>query len=340
MKKIDKRFLINDTLTSIVIIIDYLQADLSKIIEAIDKEIQARSSLYEIICIDNTGLLEEQKQFKKIQQKNLHSRFIHLSKQYPHDIALTVGIDSCIGDYVIFYDLSSDTPDIINTLLEQLVRGYDIVIGSAKSRLKHLTILSQLFLRLIVRISQQGYFYRSNYTVGLSRRAVLAMTRTRRKNRNFSYLNSLIGLKKIIIEYWTDVYPVSYFARNSFIQVVISVLNDVISNSFKPIRWISLLGMLGSTLFLLYIFIIIVLVVFFNMRWIAPQGWISLATVMGGMFFLLFSCLTIMSEYLIRIMDEARDEPLYFISHEIDGSHRTLKNLKKKRSNRLNIVKI
>ena len=119
----------------------------------------------------------------------------------------------------------------------------------------------------------------------------------------------------------------------------VKILNDIISNSFKPIRMISFLGMFGSTLFLLYIIVVVFLVVFLNMTWIAPQGWISLATIIGCMFFLLFSCLTIMSEYLIRIMDETRDEPLYFISQEFDSSH-FMGKVSHKRSSRLNIVKV
>jgi len=38
------------------------------------------------------------------------------------------------------------------------------------------------------------------------------------------------------------------------------------------------------------------------------------------MFFLLFSLLTLLSEYIIRIMNETRNEPIYFIADEIDKS--------------------
>ena len=51
-----------------------------------------------------------------------------------------------------------------------------------------------------------------------------------------------------------------------------------------------------------------------------PKGWITLSTVMGSMFFFLFSLLSVISEYIIRIMDESRDEPFYFISEEINKS--------------------
>jgi dolichol-phosphate mannosyltransferase len=338
MKKIDKRFLINDTLTSVIVIIDKLHPDLISIVQKIDQKIQEKSLLYEIVCIDNTGIGHESNILQKIQKKIKNTRFIYLSKKYSNDIAMTVGIDSSIGDYVIFYDLRTDAPEIITTFFNQLIKGHDVVIGYPDISVKLISWISRLFLWTTEHLSKHGYFYRFNYTVGLSRRAVAAITRTRRKNRNFTYLNSVIGLKKTIINYNVISSTNFRLEKISFITIFLNVLNDVISNSFKPIRWISLFGMMGSVLFLVYIFIIVVLIVLFDMTWIAPQGWISLATVIGGMFFLLFSCLTIMSEYLIRIMDESRNEPLYYISSEIDSSHRIMKVSDFKKTKRLNIL--
>lgn len=338
MKKIDKKFLINDTLTSVIVIIDQLHPDLISIVQELDQKIHEKSLLYEIVCIDNTGIGEESKILQKIQKRIKNSRFIYLSKHYSNDIAVTVGIDSSIGDYVIFYDLRTDIPELITIFFNQLIQGHDVVIGYPDISVKWISPISRIFLWLTEHLSRHGYFYRFNYTVGLSRRAVAAITRTRRKNRNFTYLHSMIGLKKIFVKYQASTSTKFKLVELSFIAIFLTVLNDVISNSFKPIRWISLLGMLGSVLFLVYIFIIVLLILVFNMTWIAPQGWISLATVIGGMFFLLFSCLTIMSEYLIRIMDESRNEPLYYISSEIDSSHRIMKISGTRKSKRLNIL--
>jgi dolichol-phosphate mannosyltransferase len=221
-----------------------------------------------------------------------------------------------------------------------LEKGFDVVIGNPKNQQASLSLFSRLFLSMVTAFSRQGYFYRSNHSLALNRRAVLSITRTRRKNRNFTYLNSLIGLKRQIISYEGLSNQSANDPRTGLFTILKVVLDDVISNSFKPIRWISLLGMLGSTLFLLYILGVVILIIVFQMTWIAPQGWISLATVMGALFFLLFSLLTIMSEYLIRIMDESRNEPLYFISQEKDGSHRIFKNRQKSLQKKLNIIKI
>ena len=79
------------------------------------------------------------------------------------------------------------------------------------------------------------------------------------------------------------------------------------------------LGMLISLLFLIYVFIIAVLTITLHQSF-APKGWISISSVLSTMFFLLFSLLTLMSEYIIRVLDESRNEPLYFIADEMDKS--------------------
>ncbi len=341
MKKTERTFLINDTLTSVVIIINHTEPSLADTIKRIDQFIQKKSRLYEIVCIDNSGNSDEQNPvLDKIQKQDPHVRTITLSKKYSQDIAITVGIDSCIGDFVIFYDPKTDSPEVLQLFLTYLDKGYDVILGNPETQYKKLGILNRFILSLVSSVSQRGYFYRLNYSLALSRRAVLAITRTRRKNRNFAYLNSLIGLKQQIVSYKGLSNQSQNKPHLGLFTILKNVANDVISNSFKPIRWISLLGMLGSSLFLVYILVIVILILVFQMTWIAPQGWISLATVMGALFFLLFSMLTIMSEYLIRIMDETRNEPLYFISQERDNSHRILKNSKKGQKKRLNIMKI
>src|SRR4029077_17103686 len=123
-----------------------------------------------------------------------------------------------------------------------------------------------------------------------------SIIRTRRKSRNFSYINNLIGFKKYILSYS----PIDRFSEKqkpeNFFKVFFNVADIIISNSYKPIRFLTFLGVFASILFLLYV-IIISIIYFFIDRAIAPQGWISLAFVMGAMFLLLFSILTLISEY-------------------------------------------
>ena len=167
-------------------------------------------------------------------------------------------------------------------------------------------------------MSRHEFNYGHNYLMGLNRKAINSITRTRRKSRNLSYINYLIGFKKFIIEYKPIKQITKKINTESFFKLLINALDIIISNSFRPIRILSFLGMIASSLFLIYALVITFLVFAFNQRNLAPQGWISVAIVLSSLFFLLFSLLTLISEYIIRIINETRDEPIYFVSEEID----------------------
>lgn len=329
MTKIDRKFLLKDSIISVILISENDENAIEKVLLGLCKKLKGQGALHEIVIIDNNSTDQTVGNIRKLQRRIPAIRLIVLSKTYPRDIVLTAGLDSCIGDQVILYDKKFDTVDTIHLVLDKLYAGFDVVTVNIK-RAPHIPTISRLFLWIVEKVSEQGFKYRPNFSMGLSRKAVNSITRVRRKSRNFSYLNFLIGLKRTTMEFSPGETDFKN-TRPSFFKIFFETVDVVISNSFKPIRLIAAVGVFLSGLFLVYILFIVILMVVFGMYWIAPQGWISLATVMGTLFFLLFSVLTIISEYLIRIMEETREEPLYFISEEFDHTR-----LPKKK--RLNVI--
>ncbi len=321
-----------ETIISVILVTKNDEDIIQKTIIDVDKILGKYKSNYEILVVDNNSKDETLLEITKIYKKVPNIRVMVLSKEYRKEIAITAGLDSCIGDYVILFDQYMDPPEVINSLLEKLYGNFDVVIGKTKNSLEQNGFLSRQFLKLIHLFSSHGFDYSANFTLGLNRRAVNFITRTRRKNRNFSYINYLIGLKKCFVEYTPLKHLKHKIKKEHFLTTLLSVSDIILSNSFKPIRIIAITGTIASTLFVLYVFFIVILVVFFNQKNLAPQGWISIATVMGTLFFLLFSLLMVISEYVIRIFNESRDEPLYFVSEELDKS--TLLSKKKK----LNVI--
>lgn len=289
-------------------------------IHKINQVLQKERIGYEILVIDNGSGDNTSAIVKNIHTKIPNSRTIVLSKKYDPEIALTAGLDNAIGDYVILFNIYTDPPYLLHRLITQLESGYDIVIGKCKYAVKKPLTLSRLLLLIVSKVSSHDFYYHhQNYLYAINRKAANSVTKIRRKNRSFSYINYLIGFKKIYLEYK----PISKFrykiTNDSFISLLFKIVDIVISNSFKPIRILSMLGVIFSLLYLLYVLFVVILAVFVDPK-VAPQGWISLSTVTSVMFFLLFSLLALISEYIIRILNETRNEPLYFVSEEIDRS--------------------
>lgn len=310
---------LHDTIISVILITQNDEDIIEDRIKAINKELKILQASYEIIIVDNNS---EDKTVGKLQSLHniiSHSRVLVLSKTYDTEIALTAGLDNCVGDYAILFNIYTDPSSMIPVIINRFSENYDIVIGESKYDIVKRSFLSKIFLKIIEKLSTHALSYRTNYLTALNRKAINSIIRTRRKSRNFNYIHYLIGYKKSILTYK----PIKKFyyklKKENFIELFFAVTDIIISNSFRPIRMLTFLGMAASLLFLLYVFFITLLVIFFDTR-VAPQGWISLATVLGSMFFLLFSLLTLISEYLIRVLNEARNEPFYFIADEIDKS--------------------
>ncbi len=287
---------------------------------------------FEIVIIDNNSADETIEEITSLKTVIRHTRILRLSKTYDDEVALTAGLDNCVGDYAIIFSLYLDPIEILPELIAKLKSGSNLVIGKMKKNPVKLYGPSKLIVSIAEKFSTTGWIYRSNYTLALDRKALNSVIRTRRKSRNFSYINSLIGLKKSTLRYMPITKYKNLIRREDFFSLITTILNTAISNSFKPIRYLSLIGMLFSFLYILYVIIILILYFFFDQKQLIPKGWVTISVVLGSMFFLLFSTLSVISEYVIRTLIETRQEPFYFISEEINKTE----ILPKKK--RLNII--
>lgn len=308
-----------DNIVSIIVITQNDEAIIEKSLRDINEVLSKKYHYYEIIVIDNCSEDNTLEEIRKHYQKNSHVRTIKLSKNYPAEIALTAGLDSCIGDYAVWFNIYTDPPPMIPILIDKLISGYNIVMGKYNDNLIHKDSFSKLFLFLVKKLSNHEFYYDSSYLIGLNRKTINSITSIRRRSRNFGYINNLIGYKRTVINYKPLKNNLPRIKTETFFQLIWRVTDSIISNSYKPIRILVMLGMLISFAFLIYVFIIAILTITLNESF-APKGWISISSVMGTMFFLLFSLLSLISEYIIRVLDESRNEPLYFIADEMDQS--------------------
>lgn len=330
LKKNNKRFL-PDSIVSIILVTYNDERIIENALRDINEVLSKEYNYYEIIIIDNCSEDNTVEEIRKHHQKNRYVRVIKLSKNYDIELALTAGLDSCIGDYAVMFNIYTDPLSIIPVLINKLLSTYDIVIGRYNDDLIHKDFLSRLFLFLVKKLSSLEFYYDSNYLIGLNRKTINSITRVRRRSRNFGYINNLIGYKRTVIEYKPLRNNLSKLKTENFPELIWRITDIIISNSYRPMRILVTLGLLISLAFLIYVFIIVILTITFNKSF-APKGWISISSVLGTMFFLLFSLLTLISEYIIRVLDESRNEPLYFIADEMDKSIISVKK------DRLNVI--
>ena len=135
------------------------------------------------------------------------------------------------------------------------------------------------------------------------------------------YLTEYVGYKQTHLDY-KRINRTGRSRDDGIMKSVDMALNIIIANSNRPLRIAAFVGLGASFMNLLYI-VFILGIHFLRPRviWIdAAQGWASTNLFAAVMFFLLFSMLAVLSEYVLKILQETQDRPLYYIAYESNSS--------------------
>ena len=288
-----------------------------------------RFRYHELLLIDNDADSAVSDAVQNWQRRVPNVRLLRLSRRYSTEIALAAALDNSIGDYVVVAEIGVDPVQMIAPMVEAAIGGHDVVIAECDRRVgsRFEKWMVSLFCRTASLLL--GYTLRPNATYfrAFSRKAVNSLVRIRSKNRYLRCLNGMVGFNQTSIPYQR--LEGSTGTRGRFFENARVAIDIIISNSAAPLRLASLMGLVasfGNGLYFAYI-----LVVSLVKRRLA-EGWLTTSLTNTTMFFFLFIILTILSEYIARILDEAKDQPLYFIESEVNSDVAAIGN------DRLNVV--
>lgn len=293
--------------------------------------LSATFQYHELLLIDNSLDRKVGLRVQSWQHQIPNIRLLRLSRQYSREIAVAAALDNSIGDYVVVMDIGSDPPSMIPDLVGAAISGYDVVI--AERGVDNEPVITRHLSRLFYRIATLllGYPLQPNATYfrAFSRRAVNSLIRIRSKNRYLRCLNGMVGLSQVSLPHIDSTAGGSRRGLRRFLASVRSAADMIISNSAAPLRLASLLGLLASFANVLYFAYILVVTL---VKKELAEGWLTTSITNTTMFFLLFIILSILSEYIARILDESKDQPLYFIEAE------TSSDISSMRRERLNVI--
>lgn len=292
-----------------------LQAFLREASEVLAKHFQ----YYEVVVVDNCSGDGSDALVRQTQQELPHIRLIRLSRRYGKDIGYAAALSNCIGDYVVTLNLRADPVALIPQMVARLGQGADIIFAycTNPSRSWFTRIVAWVGRRFAEWALRVHFVPDAEYFCGFTRRAINSLTRIRSKSRFFRYVCQLVGYPQTTVPYervWRD--PKKTPA-DPLVVLIMGTIEAVIANSAVPLRFATLLGCVASLLNLLYL-VYIVLVALLKDR-VAP-GWVTTSFSATVMFLVLFFILTVLSEYVARILEESKDQPLYFVEQETHSS--------------------
>jgi len=305
-----------ETFVSVVLILDDFEHHAFGVyLKELQQYLDQRYSDYEIIIID-----QNRKPLSHSVQDNLLNtissiRWIKLAFPVEMDIALSAGIENAIGDFVLLLRPTVDPIEIIDDMVKESDEGYDVVIGIAE---RPRTIGYKLARPLSNQILHSiDYHIPKNATPVrcLSRRAINTVLRTGQLNHQFFIKIANTGYPTKNYNY--KLHNPDTLKKRTLLSGLTQSMQLMIFNSTKPLRWISLLGILGSlSAFIFAIYSIVVNIIKDDVI----EGWTSMVFFSSFLFMFLFIILAFLGEYIARLLNENSNQKSYYISSEETSS--------------------
>ena len=310
-----------DLVLSVVAPVYNEEEGINTFIEASLKTLKSMKLNYELILVNDGSKDNTLELLKTAAKKEKNIRVIELSRNYGREIAMTAGLEQAVGDYVVIMDSDmQDPPELIPELLQKLLEDeLDVVYAARTSRagesfLKRFT--STLFYRIARKMTGLDIPDNAGDFRIFSRRVINAITSMKEHNRYLKMLYAYVGYKVGHVPFERQERLAGQTSYNWY-ALIGAALDAILAFSNKPLRFMSLTSVaISLTLFLYACYVFISKVLGTD----AIEGWTSLMVMMSLMFSIMFIFLAVISEYIGRILTEAKNRPLYYVRDEIGGT--------------------
>ena len=246
-------------------------------------------------------------------ESNEYVTGVNLAKNKGHQFALLAGLMTAkeYADMVISMDADlQDDIEVVDKFIEEYYNGCDIVYGVRSSRKKDTFFKKStaiMFYRLMQKLGVDMVYNHADYRL-MSKRALNNLEEFEEVNLFLRGIIPMIGYKNAIVEYERN----ERFAGESkypLKKMISFALEGITSCSVKPLRIITLLGLLISVVSSLYLIYVIIGYFIGN----TISGWttqIVLTCFFGGFQIL---CMGVIGEYVGKIYSEVKKRPRYII---------------------------
>jgi dolichol-phosphate mannosyltransferase len=293
-----------------------------QVIEATYKRLtavlEALGEPYELVFVNDGSRDRTAEIVRKLCRSDKRIKWIDLSRNFGHQIAVTAGMDYASGRAVVLIDADlQDPPEIIPEMVKRWREGYDVVYGKRVAR-KGETWFKKVTAKLFYRFLRSMTSVHIPVDTGdfrlMDRKVVDVMKEMRERSRFVRGLVSWAGFRQTAVEYVRQEryagetkYPLSKMLRLS--------ADAITSFSTKPLKLAGILGFFLSGGGFIYLMAVLYQRLFTETT---VPGWTSLIVI--SLFFhgITLILLGILGEYIGRIYEEAKGRPLYVVAETIN----------------------
>lgn len=276
---------------------------------------QITGETWELICVNDGSRDNSLALLLALRDSDPRVKVIDFSRNFGHQVAITAGADFAEGDAVVVMDADlQDPPDVVLRMIDKWREGWEVVYAQRTKREGETFFklwTASAFYRLLRRITDINIPVDTGDFRLMDRKVVLVMRKLREKHRFMRGLSSWVGFKQTGVEYeraeryaGETKYPLRKMLRLAIAAIT--------SFSFLPLQLATYAGFILAGVSLLGILLAIILRLS-GVTALAGQATTLVAVLFLGGIQLIF--LGIIGEYIGRIYDEAKDRPLYIVSH-------------------------
>ncbi len=295
--------------------------NLGSLYSRIKETFQNTAYQFEVIFVDDGSEDQSLQVIERLCRQDPAVKFLSLSRNFGHQIALSAGLNVARGDAVILMDADlQHPPEVIPALIEKWREGFKNVytIRKAEKTSWFKKYSSRIFYRVFHALTNLDIPMNSADFRLLDRDVVLSIRKIQERNRFLRGLIFWTGFKSIGIDY-NQAPRHTGQVKYDFKRMVLFAVDAICSFTITPLYIGVLVGVLVA--FLGFVYGAYALYIYLFTGTSVP-GWasiISLLGILGGIQLIIIGLVGI---YVGKIFEEVKQRPLYIIrsSRGIDES--------------------
>ncbi len=272
---------------------------------------------WEVIIIENGSTDSTWSKLLDIAREDERFKILKLSRNFRMDGGLTAGLEYVNSDACVLMTADlQDPPELISQFLRKWEEGFENVYGVIKKRsgtslLRKIN--SVLFYKIARKLTNRLIPENASDFRLVDRKVYEAVREMNERNRFVRGLFAWVGFKSIGIPMER---PERYAGKSNAdtFKVLELAIKGLFAHSYKPLRFISVAGLVISMASLVAILVLSILAVFIGVPF-AGFGTI-VALIIGGFGFQTL-LLGIVSEYLGLVYEESKGRPNFIVSEKI-----------------------
>ncbi len=270
---------------------------------------------FEIVLVDDGSCDTTPTIISQLLKRYVCVRYVGLSRRFGDEIAIAAGLETVLGDYVVVMLPNIDPPPAIINMIEMAKINNSMVLGIRNSREGEsffVKLGSRVFYQYMHKVLKIDVPKNATHFRVMTRQTVNAITQIRDRLRYLRIFTAYVGYTYCSYNY-DPINRRNKSNKREFMKELRLAVNVIVSNTTQPLRFISLLGLSVGVLNLFYMVYVLFTYIYSDR---VVEGWVTLSLQSSAMFLFVLVIITVLSEYIGRILNEIHDRPLYYIKEE------------------------